>query len=172
MIVERAEAADLDEIGGLLAEGAAWMHAKGTPAWTYAEIAPAALAARIAEGAFICARSEGTIVGVCMLSRVDLEFWPDDPLGEAGYLHRLCVRRSFAGARVTPLLVDWCVRAARAWRCKALRLDCHPNLRGLYERLGFTYVDTRTIQTRGARTIVVDRLQISLRAPSLDLALS
>ncbi|MDT1877109.1 GNAT family N-acetyltransferase, partial [Acinetobacter baumannii] len=58
------------------------------------------------------------------------------------YLHKLAVRRTHAGRGVSSALIEACRHAARTQGCAKLRLDCHPNLRGLYERLGFTHVDT------------------------------
>ena len=41
-----------------------------------------------------------------------------------------------------------------------LRLDCHPNLRGLYERLGFTHVDT--FNPGWDPTFIAERLELEI----------
>jgi GNAT superfamily N-acetyltransferase len=81
--------------------------------------------------------------------------------GFAAYLHKLAVRRDFAGGGASRTLIGHCAMLARTWGCAALRLDCHPVLRPLYERLAFSYVDTRRVSDDGD-VIVVDRLEMSL----------
>nr|CDM79789.1 hypothetical protein PENVA_0173 [Klebsiella pneumoniae] len=43
---------------------------------------------------------------------------------------------------------------------RQLRLDCHPNLRGLYERLGFTHVDT--FNPGWDPTFIAERLELEI----------
>ena len=150
------------QIVGILAEGAAWMAAKGCPAWSASVLTEAFVAPRIARCEFLAARAGGEIVGVCTLSPSDPVFWPDDPPGFSAYLHKLAVRRGVAGAGVSRALIAHCAALARSWNCSALRLDCHPMLRPLYERFGFGYVDTRRVLDFG-EMIVVDRLELRLR---------
>ncbi|MFP4910643.1 GNAT family N-acetyltransferase [Providencia hangzhouensis] len=53
------------------------------------------------------------------------------------------MRRTHAGRGVSSALIEACRRTAPERRgAPGCGLDCHPNLRGLYERLGFTHVDT------------------------------
>ncbi|EDY8519196.1 GNAT family N-acetyltransferase, partial [Salmonella enterica] len=49
---------------------------------------------------------------------------------------------------------------ARTQGCAKLRLDCHPNLRGLYERLGFTHVDT--FNPGWDPTFIAERLELEI----------
>ena len=100
------------------------------------------------------------IVGCCTLSAEDPEFWPDALKGEAAYLHKLAVRRTHAGRGVSSALIEACRHAARTQGCAKLRLDCHPNLRGLYERLGFTHVDT--FNPGWDPTFIAERLELEI----------
>jgi GNAT superfamily N-acetyltransferase len=55
-------------------------------------------------------------------------------------VHRLAVRRAFAGQGVSVALLEWTVDRARTLGKRYLRLDCdadRPRLRALYERFGF-----------------------------------
>ncbi|OPE06786.1 GNAT family N-acetyltransferase, partial [Pseudomonas aeruginosa] len=81
--------------------------------------------------------------------------------GEAAYLHKLAVRRTHAGRGVSSALIEACRHAARTQGCAKLRLDCHPNLRGLYERLGFTHVDT--FNPGWDPTFIAERLDVMSR---------
>jgi GNAT superfamily N-acetyltransferase len=160
--VSFAAADDVGEIVAVLTEAAAWMAAKQCPVWSASTLTPAFVAPLVAQREFLAARSGGIIAGVCTLSRADPIFWPDDPPGEAAYLHKLAVRRAFAGRAVTPALVEACGGLARSWGRRALRLDCHPLLRGIYGGLGFTYVDTQDVAADDGSILIVDRLQMSL----------
>jgi GNAT superfamily N-acetyltransferase len=162
MEVSFAAADDVAEIVAILTEAAAWMAARHCPAWSASTLTPDFVAPIVVQRGFLAARSGGMIAGVCTLSRTDPIFWPDDPPGEAAYLHKLAVRRAFSGRAVTPALVEACQRVAESWGCNALRLDCHPMLRGVYEALGFTYVDTRSVVEDGDQPMIVDRLQRTL----------
>ncbi|OOK45091.1 hypothetical protein [Pseudomonas aeruginosa] len=51
-------------------------------------------------------------------------------------------------------------RIDRTQGCAKLRLDCHPNLRGLYERLGFTHVDT--FNPGWDPTFIAERLELEI----------
>ena len=93
-------------------------------------------------------------------SKEDPEFWPDALKGEAAYLHKLAVRRTHAGRGVSSALIEACRHAARTQGCAKLRLDCHPNLRGLYERLGFTHVDT--FNPGWDPTFIAERLELEI----------
>jgi GNAT superfamily N-acetyltransferase len=109
--------------------------------------------------ALVASCSDG-IVGCCTLSAEDPEFWPDALKGEAAYLHKLAVRRTHAGRGVSSALIEACRHAARTQGCAKLRLDCHPNLRGLYERLGFTHVDT--FNPGWDPTFIAERLELEI----------
>lgn len=133
---------DVDDVVRLMHEAAGLMSAKGTPAWDRARIDRAFVTSLVQRSELFVASGGDGIVGCCTLSPKDPEFWPDAAKGEAAYLHKLAVRRTHAGGAVSRALIEACSRAARAQGCAKLRLDCHPNLRCLYERLGFTHVDT------------------------------
>jgi GNAT superfamily N-acetyltransferase len=155
-----AVAHDANEVIAVLTEAAAWMATKGTPAWDASVLSEAFVAPLIARSELLVARSDTGIVAVCTLARSDPEFWPDASVGFAAYLHKLAVRRPHAGGVVTPHLIERCSSVARDWGCSMLRLDCHPNLRSLYERLGFSYLDT--FHPRGNPSFVVARFEKSL----------
>ncbi len=158
--VRAAIDSDAPQVIALLHEAAAWMAAKGTPAWDTAALNQAFIAPPIQRSELIVARCGPLIVGACTLSPADPEFWPGAPEGVAAYLHKLAVRRTHAGEGVSSRLIAECGDIARRWGCSKLRLDCHPNLRSLYEQLGFTHLDTT--YPRGDRSFVVERFEIEL----------
>ena len=150
-----------DEVVRLMHDAAAWMSAKGTPAWDVARIDRTFAETFVLRSELLVASCSDGIVGCCTLSAEDPEFWPDALKGEAAYLHKLAVRRTHAGRGVSSALIEACRHAARTQGCAKLRLDCHPNLRGLYERLGFTHVDT--FNPGWDPTFIAERLDVMSR---------
>jgi len=70
----------------------------------------------------------------------DRIFWPEAAPFEAGYVHRLAVRRRAAGSGVARALLAWAESSARERGCRALCLDCsanHPGLARYYAAAGF-----------------------------------
>jgi GNAT superfamily N-acetyltransferase len=160
--VGSAAAADVAAILDVMRDGAVRMAEKGGGEWDVEKLTPAMAMPFVERGEFVVARVGGEVVGCCTLTRADPEFWPDDPPGEATYIHRLAVRRSFAGGGVTRRLVEHCLDLTRGWGCRALRLDCHPRLHQVYLRLGFTHVDTGMVRLADGRNLLSDRFEIRL----------
>lgn len=158
--VRAASGGEASEVIALLHEAAAWMDAKGTPAWDMSTLDQAFIDPLIQRSELIVASYGPLIVGACTLSPADPEFWPDAPEGAAAYLHKLAVRRTHAGGGVSSRLIAKCREIAREWGCSKLRLDCHPNLRGLYEQLGFAHFDT--FYPRGDTSFVVERFEVEV----------
>jgi GNAT superfamily N-acetyltransferase len=72
----------------------------------------------------------------------DPEFWPEEPPEDSTFIHRLAVRRQYAGTGVSSALIDWAVERTRSLGRHYLRLDCdalRPRLREFYERHGFVF---------------------------------
>jgi GNAT superfamily N-acetyltransferase len=70
----------------------------------------------------------------------DHRFWPDLPGNDVAYVHRIAVRRQFAGQGVSTGMLEWPVNHAAALGRSYLRLDCEADrreLRSIYERFGF-----------------------------------
>ena len=93
---------------------------------------------------FCVAVSEGKALGAFILQKQDREYWPDAPMGEAVYLHKLCVRREFAHQNMARRIVE-----AIACRCREegipyIRLDTaldEKKVRKIYLKMGFKIVD-------------------------------
>ncbi len=78
----------------------------------------------------------------------DSLFWPDVPTNDSAFVHRLAVRRNFAGGEFSKVLLEWAVERTRSLGRKFLRLDCdasRPRLRAIYERFGFRYHNERRV---------------------------
>ncbi len=132
----------------ILAEADAWVAALGTPMWELGEVDAGRIAAEVATGLFAIAWHQDEAAGTVKFQLDDPEFWPDRPGDNAAYIHRLGVRRKFAGGRVSTALMTWAVTRARALGKDVLRLDCDADrlsLRAVYERFGFQYHSDRQV---------------------------
>jgi GNAT superfamily N-acetyltransferase len=141
--IRPATISDLLTVQSILAEAAAWLASRGIAQWRGGCVPEEQTARRIRQGSVHLALVDGEPVATITLDRwADPEFW-DEPDGEGGYVHRLAVRRSWAGRGIGKALLDWA-----GWRVaqdggKWLRLDCmrdNERLHDYYRHLGFEHV--------------------------------
>jgi GNAT superfamily N-acetyltransferase len=138
--IRQATQKDTEKVAAVLREAAQWLERSGMAMWRDDELLPARIAADIDSGTFFIAECDGEAAGVVKFQLEDKLFWPDIPEGESAFVHRLAVRRRFAGGRVSSALLKWAVERARSLHRPYLRLDCEasrPKLRAVYERFGF-----------------------------------
>lgn len=146
--IRPATPADSAVVSSVLVEAATWLRERGTPMWKADELAPDRVAQDVADGLFFLAEYDGEIAGTVKFQWEDPLFWPDRPHGEAAYVHRLAVRRTFAGRGVSTALLRWAADRARAVGRPLLRLDCEaarPKLRAFYEDFGFRHHSDRQV---------------------------
>ena len=146
--VRPATSHDASVVAGILAEVDAWVAALGTPMWELGEVDAGRIEAEVGQGLFVLAWCGSEPAGTVKFQLEDPEFWPDRPGDNAAYIHRLAVRRMFAGGRISTALMAWAVDRARTLGRDILRLDCdadRPALRTVYERFGFVYRDDRQV---------------------------
>jgi GNAT superfamily N-acetyltransferase len=147
-LIRQATPQDTETISGILTEAAQWLAQSGTPMWKGDELSPARLADDVANGLFYAAECNGEIAGTIKFQLEDTLFWPDVSQAESAYVHRLAVRRRFAGGGVSFAMLSWAVERARALGRRYLRLDCEASrarLRKVYEQFGFRHHSDRHV---------------------------
>ena len=152
LTIRQAQIADVPHIISVLREAAAWLDQRGMSLWREGELLPDRITAEISAdvgcGGYFIAECDSEIAGTVRFQLEDEQFWPDIPQGESAFLHRLAVRRRFAGGGVSKALLRWAVEYARGLGKKFLRLDCEasrPRLRAVYERFGFRHHSDRQV---------------------------
>ena len=134
--VRAATADDLAAVLGILDEAAAWLWSQGIRQWPqYFE--PQWVLPRLDARETWLAWSGGEAVGTFTLQWDDAA-WSDHHDDDAGYVHRLAVRRSAAG--LGRELLEHAAGQVRACGRHFLRLDCitaNETLRAYYAGLGF-----------------------------------
>ncbi len=146
--IRQAEIQDLEGISGVLIEAAEWLRGRGIPLWRAEDFAPERLSSDVVGGVFFVAESGGQMVGAMKFQLEDELFWPDFPVGEAAFVHRLAVRRAFAGGGVSGTMLRWAADRARSQGRRFLRLDCDASrarLRTVYEQFGFRHHSDRQV---------------------------
>src|SRR5689334_22187048 len=122
--VRQATSPDTKAIAEILGEAAHWLERSGMTMWRADELLPARIDADVEGGHFHMAECNGEAAGVVKFQLEDTLFWPDVPPTESAFVHRLAVRRRFAGRGVSSALLNWAVEAARSYERDYLRLDC------------------------------------------------
>ena len=138
MNVRPATAADVPVVAAILDEATAYVKTKGRDQWRV-PFPQGELRERVERGELYVVDVGGETAATFTLLHEDPFFWGARP-PDAVYLHKLAVRRQFAGRRLGELVVAWVAdEAARRGR-QFVRLDCQrdlPGIREYYERLGF-----------------------------------
>jgi GNAT superfamily N-acetyltransferase len=129
-------------VSQILLEAARWLGGRGIPLWRDDDLAPGTIRADVETGLYHIAWCEGDPAGTFRYQLDDPVCWPDAAAGDAAYVHRLAVRRQYAGGRLSGAMLQWAADQTRRLGCRLLRLDCdasRPSLRAIYERFGFRY---------------------------------
>jgi GNAT superfamily N-acetyltransferase len=162
----QAESGDEDVVSAVLTEAAAWLEARGMGLWRASELTPAEILEDVSEGLFFLAEHDSQTVGTIKFQLSDVLFWPDVPRDDAAFIHRVAVRREFAGGTVSSALLSWAAQRTGSLGRPFLRLDCdaaRPRLRAVYERFGFRHHSDRQVGP-----YLVARHQLDVRALKTD----
>ena len=146
--IRQATPQDTEVVASIFNEAARWLEQTGIPLWRESELAPANIAADVRAGLFFLLEYSGDAAGTVKFQLDDPIFWPDASRQDAAYIHRLAVRRRYAGTGLSTALLRWAVARTCTLGRRYLRLDCEasrPRLRAIYERFGFQYHSDRQI---------------------------
>ncbi len=138
--VKLATRADLIVVSGILKGVADWLRETGRSMWRDDELNPDRISDDVEAGLFYLAYSDAEPAGTIKFQLQDLRFWPDYPGNDAAYVHRIAVKRQFAGQGISTKMLEWAADHAAALGRSYLRLDCEADrlaLRAIYERFGF-----------------------------------
>ena len=149
--IKQATEADIPIIEDILAGAVAWMDDIGQHQWEYKNVKWAAISQFYGCSptdfyiAFADRQSGDGQSAACMaLFDHDPDQWPDIAPGESLYLHKVAVRRAFAGQGVSQALINFAKDEAKRRGIATLRLDTHMGrhkVRAVYEKQGFVCVE-------------------------------
>ena len=140
---------ELTVFSEILQEVARWLETNGQPLWARELLEPEALLRKNTLDELFLGKLDGAPVATMILQHEDIPFFPDDPPGEALYLHKLAVRRSAGGRGVSTAMLAWAQTYATRLGKQYLRLDTsaeRPKLNALYQNYGFRYIGFRCVE--------------------------
>jgi len=142
--IEQAQPSDLDTVLDILEEAADWLSSRGIDQWqpgVFLRIRRQSIADQVSRGEVYLAKQDGQTVGTLTLQWADKMFWGNVP-DDAGYIHRLAIRRAYAGMELGRHFLQWAEGKVASAGRDYLRLDCMAENQALgqyYEQAGFTY---------------------------------
>jgi ribosomal protein S18 acetylase RimI-like enzyme len=139
--VRPATDADVPAAAEILDEATRFVQTKGRDQWPV-PFPQEELRERVDREELYVVELDGALAATFTLLLDDPFFWGERP-PDAVYLHKLAVRRAFAGRRLGERIVEWIAAVAAARGREFVRLDCQrdlPGIRSYYERLGFELV--------------------------------
>src|SRR5262249_59725748 len=95
--IRQATLQDIDVVSDILREAAAWLEQRGMPLGRQDELQLNSISAEVRSGLFFLAESDDEPAGTIKYQLEDKLFWPDVPQHDSAFIHRLAVRRRFAG---------------------------------------------------------------------------
>jgi GNAT superfamily N-acetyltransferase len=140
--IRQATPQDAEVVADILGEASRWLEQAGMPLWRTDELVPAKIADDVRAGLFFLAECSGDYAGTVKFQLEDPGGWSDAVQQDAAYIHRLAVRRQYAGTGLSTALLRWAALRANALGRRYLRLDCEasrPRLRAFYESFGFRH---------------------------------
>lgn len=129
----------------VMREVAAWGREQGYSVWPDEWLTAEELVTPHAQPVNFCIGTvDGETACAFILQWADFDYWPDAPEYEAAYLHKLCVRRKFAGKGMTKLVTDAVCAECRQRGIRYIRLDTaldEKAVRKIYLNAGYKIVD-------------------------------
>ena len=143
----------------IMREVAAWGREQGFRVWPDDWLTPEELITADAQPENFCIGTMDEAVACAfILQWSDSDYWPDAPKYEAAYLHKLCVRRKYAGMGMTKLVVDAVRTECRKRGVRYIRLDTGADetaVKKIYLNAGFKIVD-RIDHPNGRSTVLYE----------------
>jgi GNAT superfamily N-acetyltransferase len=162
--VRQAIPQDIDAVAEILGEAARWLKEQGMPMWRQDELLPSHIVADVDSGQFFLAECDGVPAGIIRFQLADNLFWPDVPQDDSAFIHRLAVRRRFAGGEVSSALLLWAIAHTHTLGLRYVRLDCEASrarLRAVYERIGFRFHSNKQVGPYFVARYEYDVMEIS-----------
>ena len=135
--------AALPDLCSVLRASALSFEQRGLPMWTQDSLSPERLERQYSGGQGYLGWLAHQPVAAMILLPGDPTFWPEDPAGEALYLHKLAVHPGWRARGLGAHMIAAAILETRAAERPWLRLDTaaeRPKLRAIYEARGFVCV--------------------------------
>ncbi len=153
---------EVDRAIWIMKEVATWGRSVGHRVWldewlTREEL----LTAEVSDVDFCIGQVDGVDACCMILQWSDKEWWAETGINEAGYIHKLCVRRAYSGMGMPKKMIDFAKEVCRKRGIKYLRLDTgldEEKMKEIYIGLGFEIV--RKVELGNGRAMALYELKI------------
>jgi ribosomal protein S18 acetylase RimI-like enzyme len=135
----------------ILREVALWCEDNKMGMWKLGDLTKERLLSGVTDDNFLVGRIEEDNVCSMILQWSDPIFWPEAEENEAGYIHKLCVRRKYSGMGLSKKMIEYAVSECKKRGIRYLRLDTgwrKEPLCKLYEGLDFRKVGKKILGER------------------------
>ncbi|MDF2543384.1 MAG: hypothetical protein K0S47_3102 [Herbinix sp.] len=148
-MVKQADQYDIPIIEEILLDAVNWMSRSGLQnLWNESNVKWSNLSKSYNINNFYIAYQNGLPIACMALTNYDPINWPNISKGDSMYLHKLAVKRIFAGKGFSTELINYAKNLAHSNGMNTIRLNCNQHrykLRALYEKEGFLCMDEKTI---------------------------
>lgn len=141
-----------DEFLAILREVGQWLVDSNQTLWNIDTLTADNLIDTYTEGNCYVLYADDVPAATVILQWKDPLFWPDVPDNTSGFIHKLAIRRSFAGQNLFSTIINFCREACLRRDIHLLQLETdatRPKLMQYYERYGFTPTYQRDIEEFG-----------------------
>lgn len=148
IIVKKVDMSSIKVFMAILIEAAEWLISENMKNWDPLNLSIENIIKKNDLDELYLCYSGDEAVGCFIMQTMDTMFWPEAPEGEALYIHKLALKRRFAGRGLSGTMIDWVKEQATRKMIKFVRLDCIANRDGLcrlYERQGFVKIDEKQV---------------------------
>jgi ribosomal protein S18 acetylase RimI-like enzyme len=133
---------ETNTLQALYIEAAGWMASKGIDQWRATDFPAGFMNKLMKETEVYAVNREGVLIGCLSIQWADPFFWKELDSIEAGYVHKLVVKREYSGLGIGHELLDWSANYLKSHNKRWIRLDCMADNAGLnnfYINAGFQF---------------------------------
>ena len=109
MVIRQAERANVHTVSEILTKAELWLEKRGIPLWNIKDLSADSLIEGAEAEYYFLAEVEGQSAGTLRYTLEDSVVWPDACDGKSAFVHRIAVRRSYAGGKVSIAMLNWAV---------------------------------------------------------------
>lgn len=148
-MIKQADKNDIPAIDEILLDAVMWMKKNELGnLWNEDSIKWHSLSKDYQISDFYIDYQNGVPAGCIAITDYDSKYWPEIPQGKSLYIHKLAVKREYAGKGISKELIDYAKNLSFVKGINSLRLDCNAErrkLRQVYEREGFLYAGNKKL---------------------------
>jgi GNAT superfamily N-acetyltransferase len=158
--LRRVTAAEVHDALMIIREAAAWAAARDLDVWSERELRYDLYLEAARRSELVIGYADAVPVATMLLQSEDPIYWPEAAPGSALYVHKVAVRRAYAGQSWLTRMFGFAVAEAAGAAIPALRLDTllRPKLQAMYEGEGFTRLAEPPLVVGGKQMIRMQRI--------------